>query len=323
MPTLAPHPPVPVVRTSPDDWHEFTAATPPASADLSEVVRAAGRARRLLPEAAHDLLADLGDDTLPDPLGALLIRGVPVGDLPATPVTPGARTGKDNTSEFALLSVARSLGQPVGYLPEHGGSIVQDLVPTAASAHQQVSTSSAVELEFHTETAFHPHRPRYLLLLCLRGDPNAGTLLCNICDVVDQLDPEVRSVLAQPRFRTGVDESFTDGRPAELRDPAPVLRGDPRRPELVFDAGLMHGTDAQADAALAVLAEATRAARVSVTLEAGDLLVVDNHLCIHGRTPFAARFDGTDRWLQRSFVVADLGPSADERDGRVITTTFV
>ena len=28
-------------------------------------------------------------------------------------------------------------------------------------------------LMFHTETAFHPHRPRYLLLLCLRGDPAA------------------------------------------------------------------------------------------------------------------------------------------------------
>jgi hypothetical protein len=58
-----------------------------------------------------------------------------------------------------------------------------------------------------------------------------------------------------------------------------------------------------------------------VVLEAGDLLVLDNTLVVHGRSPFPARFDGTDRWLQRAFVVADLDAIAD-RDGSVITTTF-
>ena len=48
---------------------------------------------------------------------------------------------------------------------------------TAADADRQTSTSSSVELEFHTETAFHRHKPRYLLLLCLKGDPEARTML--------------------------------------------------------------------------------------------------------------------------------------------------
>ena len=56
--------------------------------------------------------------------------------------------------------------------------------------------------------------------------------------------------------------------------------------------------------------------------EPGDLLIVDNNLAVHGRTPFEPRFDGTDRWLQRTFVVTDLAPSAHERTGRVITTDF-
>jgi L-asparagine oxygenase len=43
---------------------------------------------------------------------------------------------------------------------------------------------------------------------------------------------------------------------------------------------------------------------------------------VHGRSPFDARFDGTDRWLQRAFVVEQLEPSAGERRGRIITTTF-
>jgi L-asparagine oxygenase len=57
-------------------------------------------------------------------------------------------------------------------------------------------------------------------------------------------------------------------------------------------------------------------------LEPGDLLVVDNAVAVHGRSPFTPRFDGTDRWLQRTMVVSDLRPSAGERTGRVITTVF-
>ena len=60
----------------------------------------------------------------------------------------------------------------------------------------------------------------------------------------------------------------------------------------------------------------------TVVLEEGDLLAVDNHRAVHGRTAFTPRFDGTDRWLQRAFVVDDLSPSRDERDGMVITTDF-
>jgi L-asparagine oxygenase len=60
----------------------------------------------------------------------------------------------------------------------------------------------------------------------------------------------------------------------------------------------------------------------AVVLEPGDLLVIDNSVAVHGRSPFTPRFDGTDRWLQRTFVVADLSASAGERDGRVITTRF-
>ncbi|MEZ5272765.1 MAG: TauD/TfdA family dioxygenase [Ilumatobacteraceae bacterium] len=65
-----------------------------------------------------------------------------------------------------------------------------------------------------------------------------------------------------------------------------------------------------------------RAHQIGVALEAGDLLVVDNHVAVHGRTAYTPRFDGTDRWLQRAMVVPDLAPSAGERIGRVITTVF-
>ncbi len=285
-----------------------------------DFLRAAAHAGRLLSAPVHDALVDLVDEGAP--AGALLVRNLPVGDVPATPSSPTGPSTKDAVSEFLLLTVARRLGQPVGYEPEHGGQVVQNLLPTAADADRQTSTSSAVDLEFHTETAFHRHKPRYLLLLCLRGDPEARTLLCAISQVVDRLPLGVRQVLREPRFRTGIDESFTGERTDRLGHLVPVLAGTEASPTFTFDADLMVGIDDEAAAALEALRLTIREEHVGVALRTGDLLVVDNSVSVHGRSSFPARFDGTDRWLQRTFVVSDLAASATERQGRVITTRF-
>jgi len=285
-----------------------------------EFVRAAGHAARTMPAALHDGLVDLADRA--PQAGAVVFRGLPVGELPLTPSSPTATTTKDRTSEFVLLAAARRLGQPVGYRPEHGGDLVQNLVPTRQGADRQVSTSSKVDLMFHTEAAFHPHRPRYLLLLCLRGNPEAVTTLSSIHEVLPLLPRRTVEVLSSPRFRTAVDESYLHGRRNVLGAPMAVLSGDPDRPTLVFDADLMVGVDAEADEALQLLGAAVQAHHTGLALEPGDLLVVDNHAAVHGRTAYTPRFDGYDRWIQRAMAVTDLSVSAGEREGRVIVTHF-
>lgn len=281
------------------------------------------RAQALVADVPISLRAQLDAfRTSPPPAGCLLVRGFPVGDLPATPGEPTASTGKSDATDLRLLTIASVLGEPVGYLPEHGGDVVQNIVPVQASAASQTSTSSVVDLMFHTEAAFHPHRPKYLLLFCLRGDPQARTTLASIHAALPYLDSFVIDVLFERRFRCAVDESYLHGRSNVLGEPVAVLTGSPADPAMVFDQDLMVGMDEEAEEALRALGDALAAHHSSVVLEPGDLLVIDNHLAVHGRTPFAPRFDGTDRWLQRAFVVEDLAASNDERDGRVITTAF-
>ena len=297
------------------------ALAPAPVAELSEeLVHAAALAGRHLPTAVDDAL--LRFTVTPSRSGALLLRNAPIGDLPPTPPTPEAPVTKDLSTEFTLLTVARRLGQPVGYVPEHGGRIVQNIVPTQSDADSQTSTSSRSSLMFHTETAFHPHRPRYLLLLCLRGDPSAHTTLASVHDIMDRLPDDAVDVMFQPRFRTAVDASFLAGRTNELGSARPLVTGTRTEPTFVFDADLTVGTDTIADDVLIAVRAAIADVETSVVLEPGDLLVVDNNVAVHGRSPFTARFDGTDRWLQRSFVVTDLAPSAADREGRVITTEF-
>lgn len=284
------------------------------------LVDAAALAGRDLPIDVDRALLEFASRS--DRSGALLLRNAPIGALPPTPATPAASVDKDLATELVLLTVARRLGQPVGYVPEHGGRIVQNIVPTATDADRQTSTSSRSNLMFHTETAFHPHRPRYLLLLCLRGDPAAHTTLVTVHDLIEHLPNEVVDTMFEPRFRTAVDASFLGGRANQLGPAQPLLTGTRREPTFVFDADLTVGIDEQAEDVLVAVRAAIDELTTSVVLEPGDLLVVDNNVAIHGRSPFEARFDGTDRWLQRSFVVTDLAPSAADRDGRVITTVF-
>lgn len=260
--------------------------------------------------------------------GALLIPDMAIGHVPPTPASIAMLVKPDRTSERTLLGVASMLGEPVGYTQEHGGDIVQDLFPLASSVGRQLSTSSGVELAFHTETAFHPHKPRFLLLLCLRGDATAATTLCSVKDVIALLPRATVAILRQPRFRCGVDESFGCGSanhdgPPWLTPAMPVLREHIDTTfEFTFDGELTIGIDTVAQAALSEVRWAIESARTSLTLATGDLLIIDNQQAVHGRSPFIARFDGTDRWLQRTFVVDDLVPSVKERDGRVITTRF-
>jgi len=258
----------------------------------------------------------------PPETGALLLQNLPVGPLPPTPGSPQDHAEKDRVTETLLLTLASALGFPVGYLPEHGGDLVQNIVPVKGAADRQVSTSSKVRLEFHTEAAFHPHRPRYLLLFCLRGDPKASTTLSSVRTAVSHLDAATLDVLRQPRFATGVDESYLGYRSAALGDPFSPVSGPVGRETICFDGDLMQGLDLAAEAALESMRAAVDEAQIAITLAAGDLLVVDNRIAVHGRSPFTPRFDGTDRWLQRSFVVEDLSAVGPDLKGRTISTRF-
>ena len=302
-------------------WSAGAAWSTPAPGDVDEsLVDLAAAAGRNLPPEVDAALATFASQSHRS--GALLVRNAPIGDLPSTPSTPSTPVAKDLATEFLLLTVARRLGQPVGYVPEHGGRIVQNLVPTRSDADRQTSTSSRSNLMFHTETAFHPHRPRYLLLLCLRGDPAAHTTLASVHDVFEALAPDTVEAMFEPRYRTAVDASFLDGRENEFGPLMPLVTGTRSEPTFVFDADLTIGIDPVAERVVAEVRDAIERCKTSVVLEPGDVLVIDNNVAVHGRSPFVAKFDGNDRWLQRSFVVADLAPSAAERSGRVITTTF-
>lgn len=247
-----------------------------------------------------------------------VISGLVIGDVPRTPATPFT-CEPTPVADGILLEEAIKLGQPFGYIQEQGGQLIQNVVPVHKLELDQISSSSKVELEMHTETAFHPYMPRYVLLLCLRGDITAETTYAVLDDILDGLDESVISALKTDSFYTSIDQSFRTNTEPNVFIRKQILSDDEQK--FVYDSTLMKPMGAEAEHALAETSKAIQRAKRSVVLSTGDLLVIDNHRTVHGRKPFQPKYDGTDRWVKRCLVHDGLPPDG-EYSGRVITTTL-
>ncbi|MEK8144494.1 hypothetical protein NKH18_30295 [Streptomyces sp. M10(2022)] len=89
-----------------------------------------------------------------------MIGGLPVdrAALPATPSVPGSVQRRAGVPAAVLTMVACGLGEPLAYLAEKSGALVQDVVPVPGQETFHGNAGS-VPLSFHTENGFHPTHP--------------------------------------------------------------------------------------------------------------------------------------------------------------------
>lgn len=264
-------------------------------------------------------------------MGVTIYRNMAIGDVPPTPAHPMIDESITPESRKSLLDMGRILGTPVSYAQEQNGRLIQNIVPVHKTEYQQISTSSKVELQMHTESSFHPYRPSHVLLLCLRGDESAFTTYADDFDIIEKLSDEAINVLKMPWFTTQVDDSFrTNGEP-NMKMTTSILRENTVSVYsswmMTYDSAFMEasGVDeksqVEAERALEEMRMAVDASTKQVALKTGELMVIDNRTTVHGRKPFQPRYDGTDRWVQRMVVIGTL-PPPDHISDHVITTKF-
>ncbi len=267
------------------------------------------------------------------PRGTLVIGGLPVdrASLPATPAVLGSVQRRATVPAAVLTMVACGLGEPLAYLAEKSGALVQDVVPVPGQETFHGNAGSVL-LSFHTENGFHPHPPDYVIFLCLRADHDrtAGMRVAGIREALPLLTPADRQALFAPEFITTPPPSFGPGPgPGPGPDaatvtpdaePRPVLSGAPEDPDIRMAQLVTTPLTPRATAALAEFGRACEATARTLRLSPGDLVVIDNRVTVHGRTAFRPRYDGADRWLQRTYATTDLRRSRDHRphDGHVL-----
>jgi len=244
---------------------------------------------------------------------------------PATAQTPSSMDtahlhASDETWQAAMLIGSR-LGYPIGYIQEQNGKLVQDIFPIKQNETEQISTSSLVNLALHTETAFHPYLPAWVILFCLRGDPLASTSHAFIDDILSHIDKESISVLMADEFVTSIDPSFMTNGESDRAFPIRPLTQTKDGIVMCYDSALTIATTERAQVALDKFKAAVDASLKYTVLEDGDALVINNRTMIHGRVPFTPRYDGTDRWLRR-VMVRDSYVAPEHIQGNLITLQF-
>jgi hypothetical protein len=266
-----------------------------------------GRARSLAHRLPSRLLDFLDDFQLTESAGGAIVRGFPVDSTEIGP-TPGhwqdaAERRSTILYERYLLTLASALGEVFAFRALQGGRLIQDLLPISGQEYQKSGNSSCSLLDLHTEDAFHPNRCDYLGLLCLRNIDRIPTSYAEL--IPTTIAPDMVEVLFQARFTIKPDATHRE--PGKL-EPIALLWGDRTRPYLRVDDGFTEPLpgDTAAERALSTLVNTLAKAEHAVTLDPGEALLIDNHLAVHGRRPFKARYDGTDRWLKRVNVTRDL-----------------
>lgn len=214
--------------------------------------------------------------------------------------------------EIVLLLVGQLLGEIFCWATQQGGAAVHDIVPLRGQENSLLSSSSRKALSLHTEDAFFAERADLLILHCLRNPDRVPTWVSDVEDL--DLPPEHARVARQPRFLFLPDGSHHNaapggdsggfrvihpklGRALEL---SPLIEGDARSPRLRLDIDYMEAPgDDEAARTVVAVDQALHRCRRDVVLGSGDLLVIDNRRCVHGRANFEPRYDGRDRWLKR------------------------
>jgi L-asparagine oxygenase len=250
-----------------------------------------------------------------------LIKGVDIGEIPSTPMSVD-QVPEIKQACSALRRIAFQYGLPTAYKQEQDGRLIQHIFPIQRTESAQISSSSKIDLQLHTESAFHPYAPSFVILMCVREDLNAATTFALVDDIVASLDEETLFYLEEPLFVTAIDDSFrTHGEPNK-NILLPILTQTKDGLTICFDEFFMRGKTFQAQEALDKLLESIKQNTKEIVLQTGDVLVLDNRKLVHGRKSFQARYDGTDRWLLRTLVVDKMPPETQYiyDDHMVITT---
>ena len=306
------------------------------SADDPEFLRCAAFFAHNLPRRVRAFLHDFRTMELPSGIG--LISGYPIDEwkIGRTPKHWKCQATVSRTveEEMLLILFGSLLGEPLGWATQQDGRVIHDVLPIQGHEHEQLGSSSQELLTWHVEDAFHPHRCDYLGMMCLRNRQRVATNVASI-DALS-LSPEEVEILFQPRFTIWPDESHLKKNRSNQQsegddqvdkayeniermktnpEKVPVLFGDQQSPYIRLDPYFMQRLedDEEGQAALDSLIEKIEAQIHDLILQAGDFVFIDNYRVVHGRKPFVANYDGTDRWLKRINLTRDLRKSRAAR----------
>lgn len=254
-----------------------------------------------LPESMQIFLKNFVNENLFDDVA--IIKNLPYDKEIETPDDNSHFIGEKTILSRCQAIINEFIGEMVSYEAEAHGRLFQDMVPNKQLMSTQTSLGSKIELELHTEQAFSELRPDFLCLSCLKGDTQAKTYYLHVRDIIDNLSNQEVELLKKKSWKIGVDLSFVmNGCSNEIRGPLSILT----EKDLLFDQDLMIGVNDKSKTIIDKIIDIYYKFRKFHVLIPGDCLIINNRRLVHGRSSFKPKFDGTDRFVIRSFILNNI-----------------
>jgi Fe(II)/alpha-ketoglutarate-dependent arginine beta-hydroxylase len=294
-----------------------------------------------LPLRLRKLLSDFRSRRID--AGYLLLQGFPLDDeaIGATPSHWDVEWENQKTlrEEIFQSLISSCLGEIFGWRTQENGRYLRHIVPIEKEKEEQLGGSSKVVLLWHVEEAFHPQRADLMSIMCYRNEEGADTNICATSNL--DIPQHYWDILSQPRFTILPDKSHmpenNQSKHWKLSDyhfkkitsflenpqPVSVFEGMRSQENLLIDEAFMEALpgDEEAKEALHWLFGHMNEKKIAIRMKPGDLLLIDNRMTAHGRSPYVPNYGPKARWLRRINITADLRKSYQWKDkpyGRVI-----
>jgi|SRR5215469_5612658 len=167
---------------------------------------------------------------------------------------------------------------------------LQDVVYDPKAGGKESIASTREEMLLHTDGSFEPKPPRYLFLQCVAADePGFGeSVVADIRRIIPKISETARAAL----MTEGFEFSRTSNKKT-VRVRAAILGQDRRGfPSIRYRHDRVYKISAPSRAGESAIAEIRElihandnAARINMS--EGDVLWIDNHRVLHGRTPLS------------------------------------
>ncbi|CAM6089156.1 unnamed protein product [Calypogeia fissa] len=291
-------------------WPADLATTADAAKFEQFVASAHHLARRWLPQELVSRLENFMFD--PTESAAMVIRGLPIDkELPPTEKDVHVKKEGKCVSETWLVGISRIVGQVFILSFLRGsrvgmGMLVRDLYTTPEKVDMVGAEGSKELLDFHVD--YFPVAsvkfPNVICFIAIRGDRNkeGKTLLCGNRRLYKMLDPADIELLRTEKITW-------DANGAQFSNH--VIQGSETNPQInLFEENIpgLGGFDKMVKGSPEARAAYKRVKEIAATLaegvwtDCGDVLLVNQKKASHGRSPYAAKYDGHDRWLQRTYI---------------------
>lgn len=277
-----------------------------------------------LESKASELLQDILDDATLKKIREVFEKGdashiilrnfITIKSLPYTPVDD-KQPEMDGwrIPAMALLGLLKLSGHSArSFLDEMQGRLCHMVMPAKNSKKSYLRSTK--KLGFHTEVVNGyfieedpqpgaPVSPEIFGLLGLRNPDGIATTLISLDCVLKNLSQEVIEELAKPQFSATSQSSFD--REIVIQDVAVLKKLKGGGMGLRYSHSKLVANNPRAAMALEKLASEINTSEhiTEVALNPGDVLILNNRTCVHGRGAISGtqKFDGLDRWLIRIY----------------------